>query len=156
MANDMNQCNFTGRMGKDPEVRQLQNGSVASFTLGVGKQWRDKQSGEKKEQTAWPNFVVYGALADVVAKYATKGMLVRVTAEFRTRKYEQDGQTRYAQEFIVSDFQMLSSQQGQNSGDQQQSGWGQPQQPQRQQQQPQRPQQQGNQPPMDFDDDIPF
>lgn len=153
MANDMNQCNFTGRLGKDPEVRQLPNGTVASFTLGVGKQWRDKQSGEKKEQTAWPTMIAYGALAEVIEKYATKGQLVRVTAEFRTRKYEQDGQTRYAQEFIISDFQMLGGQPGQQQGGgQQQQQQQRPQQQSRPQSQPQqRPQQQQN-----FDDDAPF
>lgn len=153
MANDLNQCNFTGRLGKDPEPKQLQNGSVTNFSIAVSEQWRDKQTQEKKERTTWVNCVVYGALADVVAKYGTKGMFVRVTGKMQNRQWEQDGQTRYATEILVNDFQMLSSPQGQSQGQQggqQQGGYGRPaQQPARQQPAPQ--QQGGN-----FDDDAPF
>lgn len=158
MANDQNQCNFTGRLGKDPETKQLGNGPVTNFSIAVSEQWRDKQTQEKKERTTWVNCVVYGALADVVAKYGTKGMFVRVTGKMQTRQWEQDGQTRYATEILVNEFQMLSSQQGQGQGQSQSQGQGgnnrPAQQPARQQpaQQPRQPQSGGP----DYDDDIPF
>ena len=156
MANDQNQCNFTGRLGKDPETKQLQNGSVTNFSLAVSEQWRDKQTQEKKERTTWVNCVVYGALADVVAKFGTKGMFVRVTGKMQNRQWEQDGQTRYATEILVNEFQMLSSPQGQGQGQgQQQGGYSRPSQQPAQNRQPQQAApQQGGAP--SYDDDIPF
>lgn len=157
MANDQNQCNFTGRLGKDPETKQLSNGSVTNFSIAVSEQWRDKQTQEKKERTTWVNCVVYGALADVVAKFGTKGMFVRITGKMQNRQWDQDGQTRYATEILVNEFQMLSSQQGQGqgqqSGQQQSGGYSRP------AQQPQQPRQQAAQQPQggqSYDDDIPF
>lgn len=158
MANDQNQCNFTGRLGKDPETKQLGNGPVTNFSIAVSEQWRDKQTQEKKERTTWVNCVVYGALADVVAKYGTKGMFVRVTGKMQNRQWEQDGQTRYATEILVNEFQMLSSPQGQGQGQGQQSsqqhgGNSRPaQQPQQSRQQPAQQPQGGPA----YDDDVPF
>lgn len=150
MANDMNQCNFTGRLGKDPDIRAVQNGKVANFSIAVGEQWRDRQTQEKKEKTTWVNIVVWGNMAETVEKFFAKGTFVRVSGKLQTRQYEQDGQTRYATEVLANDLQILGGWKGDQNSSGQQGG-----QQQRQPQQ-QRPQQQGNQPPMDFDDDIPF
>lgn len=154
MANDMNQCNFTGRLGKEPDIRAVQNGKVANFSIAVGEQWKDRQTGEKKEKTTWVNVVIWGALAETVERFMTKGTFIRVSGKLQKRSYEQDGQTRYATELLANDLQILGGWKGEQNGGQQQGGGQQPQQ--RQQQQQQRPQQQGNQPPMDFDDDVPF
>lgn len=152
MANDMNQCNFTGRLGKDPEIRAVANGKVANFSIAVGEQWKDRQSGEKKEKTTWVTVVIWGALADTVERFMTKGTFIRVSGKLQTRSYEQDGQTRYATELLANELQILGGWKGEQNGGQQ-GGQQQRQQPQQQQQ---RPQQQGNQPPMNFDDDVPF
>lgn len=154
MANDMNQCNFTGRLGKDPEVRAVQNGKVANFSIAVGEQWKDRQTGEKKERTTWVNVVIWGAQAETVERFMTKGTFIRVSGKLQTRQYEQDGQTRYATELLANELQILGGWKGDQAGSQSGSQQGGNQQ--RQQQQQQRPQQQGNQPPMDFDDDVPF
>ena len=161
MANDQNQCNFTGRLGADPESRQLSNGNVANFRIAVGKQWKDKQSQEKKERTTWVSCVAYGSLADIISRYATKGMHVRVTGEMNNRQWEHDGQTRYATEIVVSEFQMLGGQGNGGAGGQ--SGQGRPagQQQTAQRQQQSRPAPQGQaggytNPPADYDDEIPF
>lgn len=154
MANDMNQCNFTGRLGKEPDIRAVQNGKVANFSIAVGEQWKDRQTGEKKEKTTWVNVVIWGALAETVERFMTKGTFIRVSGKLQTRSYEQDGQTRYATELLANDLQILGGWKGEQNGGQQQGGGQQPQQ--RQQQPQQRPQQQGNQPPMDFSDDVPF
>lgn len=161
MANDLNQCNFTGRLGKDPDVRQAGSGKVANFSIAVGEQWRDRQTQEKKEKTTWVNVVVWGNGAETVEKFFAKGTFVRVTGKLQTRQYEQDGQTRYATEILADQLQILSGWKGdQNGSGQQQGGQQQRQQSQPQQQRPQqqqqRSQQPGNQPPTDFDDDIPF
>lgn len=153
MANDLNQCNFTGRLGKEPEIRQAGSSKVANFSIAVGEQWKDRQTGEKKEKTTWVNIVVWGNAADTVEKFFTKGTFIRVTGKLQVRQYEHDGQTRYAAEVLADQLQILGGWKGDQNGSGQQGGGQQP----RQQQQPQqRPQQQGNQPPMDFDDDVPF
>ena len=126
MANDMNQCNFTGRLGADPEVRFLPSGDpVANIRLAVGKQWRDRQSGQKQEDTAWLTLVAFGRIAEVIQQYTGKGSRVRATTEVRVRKWQdQSGQDRYATEFVIREFQMLDGapQQGQQGGRQQSQG----------------------------------
>lgn len=159
MANDMNQCNFTGRLGKDPDIRQAANSKVANFSIAVGEQWKDRQTGEKKEKTTWVNVVIWGALADTVERFMVKGTFIRVSGKLQTRQYEQDGQTRYATELVANDLQILGGWKGeQNGGGSGGSGTGRTGSSGGGQQQPPRPQQQGNPPQggMDFDDDIPF
>ncbi len=158
MANDLNQCNFTGRLGKDPEVRQAGSSKVANFSIAVGEQWRDRQTQEKKEKTTWVNIVVWGPQAEMVEKYLAKGTFLRVTGKLQTRQYEQDGQTRYATEVLADQIQILSGWKGEQNGSSQQQGGGQrqpqQQQPQQQRTQQQSSQQQGGQP--NFDEDAPF
>ena len=73
MANDLNNCTFIGRLGRDPEVKAMQSGkNVCNFSLAVGSSWKDK-TGEKQESTEWVNCVVYDKLADICEQYLTKG-----------------------------------------------------------------------------------
>ncbi|MDU3061078.1 MAG: single-stranded DNA-binding protein SSB1, partial [Klebsiella oxytoca] len=135
--------------------------------------WRDKATGEMKEQTEWHRVVLFGKLAEVAGEYLRKGSQVYIEGQLRTRKWtDQSGQEKYTTEVVVNvggTMQMLGGrQQGAGApagGGQQQGGWGQPQQPQGGNQfsggAQSRPQQQApaapsNEPPMDFDDDIPF
>ncbi|WP_299231641.1 single-stranded DNA-binding protein [uncultured Halomonas sp.] len=172
MANDLNACHFTGRLGADPEVRFLPSGdAVANIRLAVGKTWRDKQSGSKQEATSWINCVAFKKTAELAQQYLTKGSQIRVSCEVRERKWQdQQGNNRNAIEFVIRDMQFLGSgqQQGQQSGGQG-PNWQQPaplqplqgQAPQGGQQQPP-PQQGGSQGAPntggfdDFDDEIPF
>ena len=142
MSKDLNQCNFIGRLGRDPEIKQLPNGnSVVNFSIACGDDYKDKQ-GQKVEQTNWVSCVAFGKLADIISQYVQKGSRIYVSGKQVTRKWQdtQTGADRYATEINVSEMQMLDSV---NSGAQNQN------------QHPQQqavPQQQGN----NFDDDIPF
>ncbi len=173
----VNKVILVGNLGQDPEVRYMPNGgAVANITLATSESWRDKATGEMKEQTEWHRVVLFGKLAEVASEYLRKGSQVYIEGQLRTRKWtDQSGQDRYTTEVVVNvggTMQMLGGRQGGGApaggnigGGQPQGGWGQPQQPQGGNQfsggAQSRPQQSApaapsNEPPMDFDDDIPF
>lgn len=108
MSRDLNQCNFIGRMGKDPESRAMPNGNgVVNFSMAVGDDYKDKNTGQKVEQTEWVRCVVFGNLGEVVTKYCKKGSKVFVNGKMKTRQWDKDGVTQYATEIVVNDLQML-------------------------------------------------
>ena len=154
----LNQCNFIGRLGQDPEVRYSQGGTAfANLSVACTEKWKDKQTQEQKERTEWVKAITSGRLAEVCGEYLRKGSLVYISGKMVTRKWQdQSGQDRYTTEIRINEMKMLSSRQENTQGgqNQQQGGWGQPQQPTNQPAQNQKPQY--NEPPMDFDDDIPF
>ena len=118
MANDLNQCNFIGRLGDDPDVHYLPTGSaVVNFSIAVGSKWKDKNSGETKESTEWVRLVAFGKTAEIVGEYLRKGSQVFVTSSCRTRKWQdQNGADRYTTEFVVDNMQMLGSRQQSSNG----------------------------------------
>lgn len=176
MAKGINKVILVGNLGQDPEVRYLPSGgAVCSVTLATSESWRDKATGELKEQTEWHRVVLFGKLAEVAGEYLRKGSQVYIEGQLRTRKWtDQAGVEKYTTEVVVNvggTMQMLGGRQGggapaggdrQNSSRSQQSG-GQRQQQQRSQHggepggwgTPQHAQGQQDAP-MDFDDDIPF
>jgi single-strand DNA-binding protein len=159
----VNKVILVGNLGQDPEVRYLPSGgAVCSVTLATSESWRDKATGEQKEQTEWHRVVLFGKLAEVAGEYLRKGSQVYIEGQLRTRKWtDQAGAEKYTTEVVVNvggTMQMLGGRQGGGApagGDRQNSnqsqhggepgGWGTPQQAQGQQDAP-----------MDFDDDIPF
>ncbi len=134
----VNKVILVGNLGQDPEVRYMPSGgAVANLTLATSESWRDKQTGEMKEQTEWHRVVMFGKLAEVAGEYLRKGSQVYIEGQLRTRKWtDQSGQERYTTEINVPQIggvmQMLGGRQGGGApaGGQQQGGWGQPQQPQ--------------------------
>lgn len=126
MANDLNQCNFIGRLGADPEVRFLPSGEpVANLRLAVGRQWRDKQTGNKQESTTWLTLVAFGKTAEIVQRFMGKGSRIYAGCEARVRKWQgQDGQDRYATEFVIRQMQMLDSRDSRDDQGQQSGGYG--------------------------------
>jgi len=81
----VNKVILVGRLGKDPEVRNLENGaSVARFTMATSETYKDKTTGERKELTEWHNIVLWRGLADIAAKYLHKGDQVYVEGKLRT------------------------------------------------------------------------
>jgi single-strand DNA-binding protein len=105
----VNKCIFIGRLGKDPEVKNLQSGaSVANFSIAVSEKYKDKTTGEAKEITEWINLVLWRGLADIAAKYLHKGDMIYVEGKFRTRSWEKDGTKHYTTEIVVDSLQMLS------------------------------------------------
>lgn len=116
MSNDLNQCQFIGRLGKDVETRYMANGdAVASFSLAVGSQWKDK-SGEKKESTEWVNCSAFGKLAEICTEYLSKGSQVFVSGRMKTDKYtDKQGIEKYTTKIVVDRMQMLGSKTSNNN-----------------------------------------
>ncbi|EFZ66008.1 single-stranded DNA-binding protein [Escherichia coli OK1180] len=128
--------------------------AFANLTVATSEQWRDKKTGEQKEQTEWHRVVMSGKLAEIASEYLRKGSEVYLEGKLRTRKWQdQSGQDRFTTEVIVGvggAMQMLGGKQGSNEQSSPQRNNG--------QQQRQQSQQHGNygEPPMNFDDEIPF
>lgn len=109
MANGVNKVILIGHLGKDPEVRNLDNGNkVASFTLATSESYTDKQ-GQKQTQTEWHNIVCWKGLAGVTEQYLKKGSKVYIEGKLTTRSYEKDNQTRYITEIVAREMTMLDS-----------------------------------------------
>ena len=105
----LNLCQFIGRIGKI-ENRYMSNGdAVVNCSIAVNESYKDK-NGDKQEKTEWVNVVVYRKLAEIMANYCTKGMLIYVSGKMSTRKWEDiNGVERYTTEIIASDMKMLGS-----------------------------------------------
>ena len=101
-----------GRLGADPEVKYLQDGTaVANFTVATSERWKSK-SGEKQERTEWHKCSVFGRLAEVCSEYLKKGSLAYFEGKLQTRSWEgNDGIKRYVTEIKVSEMEMLGSRQ---------------------------------------------
>ncbi|WP_407257787.1 single-stranded DNA-binding protein [Klebsiella pneumoniae] len=100
----VNKVILVGNLGQDPEVRYMPSGgAVANFTLATSESWRDKQTGEMKEQTEWHRVVLFGKLAEVAGEYLRKGSQVYIEGQLRTRKWtDQSGQDKYTTEVVVN------------------------------------------------------
>lgn len=104
MSNDLNLCQFIGRLGADPETRTMPSGdSVTNIRLAVG--WKSKE----KEGVEWVPIVFFGRLGEVVAQYLTKGSRIYVSGRFRTQSWEKDGEKRYRTEVVGNEMQMLDT-----------------------------------------------
>ena len=113
----VNKVILVGRLGKDPEVRNLENGaSVANFTMATSETYKDRVTGEKKEITDWHNIVLWRGLAEIAQKYLHKGDMVYIEGKMRTRSWEKEGVTRYTTEVIADNMTMLSTQRSGGSG----------------------------------------
>lgn len=148
-SNDLNQCNFIGRLGADPETRYLPSGdAVASFRIAVG--WKSRE----KEGAEWVSIVAFGKLAEICGQYLTKGSQVFISGRFKTDEYEKNGEKRYSTKIVADRMQMLGgkSERSQQHDD---SGYSAP----TQREQPRQPAPAsggGSSGFGDFDDDIPF
>ncbi len=112
----VNKVIIVGRLGKDPEVRHLESGaSVANFSVATSETYKDRNTGEKREQTEWHNVVLWRGLADIAEKYLHKGDMVYIEGKLRTRSWEKDGVTRYTTEIVGDNMNMLSPK-GSNDG----------------------------------------
>ena len=108
MAGSLYKVLLIGRLGADPEVKQMVNGkSVARLSLATSKSWKDKNTGEKKEKTEWHRIVVFNeGLVNVVKQYLKKGAQIYVEGQISTRKWkdEQTGQDKYSTEIIIQGY----------------------------------------------------
>jgi single-strand DNA-binding protein len=111
----VNKVILIGNLGKDPEVRHLDNGaSVANFSIATTETYKDRNSGERVDQTEWHNIVLWRGLAEIAEKYLKKGDSVYIEGKLRTRSWEKDGVTRYTTEVVGDQMTMLG---GKKSGD---------------------------------------
>ena len=109
----VNKVILVGRLGKDPEVRNLDNGAaVANFTIATSESYKDKTTGEKKEITEWHNVVLWRGLAEISQKYLHKGDMVYIEGKLRTRSWEKEGVTRYTTEIVADNMTMLNTGRG--------------------------------------------
>lgn len=106
--NDLNQCGFIGRLGRDPEARFMPDGkAVTNFSIAVGSNWTDK-SGDKQESTEWVRICTFGKLAEICSEYLKKGSQVFISGAMKTRKWtDKDGAEKYTTEIMANQMQML-------------------------------------------------
>jgi single-strand DNA-binding protein len=110
----LNKVILIGNLGKDPETRYATNGdAICNITVATSESWKDKTTGEKKEQTEWHRVVFFGRLAEIAAQYLRKGSQVYVEGRLQTRKWQdKEGQDRYTTEIRGDEMKMLGSRQG--------------------------------------------
>ena len=123
MAGSVNKVILVGNLGRDPEIRSLQDGArVANLSLATSENWRDKNSGERREKTEWHRVVIFNdRLVDVVERFLRKGSKIYVEGQLQTRKWtDQNGQDRYSTEVVLQRYRgeltMLDSRGGGGGG----------------------------------------
>jgi single-strand DNA-binding protein len=107
MAGSVNKVILVGNLGRDPEVRRLNSGDqVVNLSLATSENWRDKQTGERKERTEWHRVVIFNEnLGKVAEQYLKKGSKVYIEGQLQTRKYQdKDGQEKYTTEVVLQRF----------------------------------------------------
>ncbi|EBZ4937778.1 single-stranded DNA-binding protein [Salmonella enterica] len=119
----INKVIIVGNLGQDPEVRYMPNGgAVANLSLATSESWRDKQTGEMRENTEWHRVVLFGKLAEVASEYLRKGAQVYVEGQLRTRSWQDDsGVARYVTEIVVGQNGTMQMLGGRRDGGQSQS-----------------------------------
>jgi single-strand DNA-binding protein len=112
----VNKVILVGNLGKDPEVKYLDNGvAVANFSLATTENYKNKE-GERVSQTEWHNIVLWRGLAEVAEKYLKKGASVYIEGKIKTRKWEdKEGNTRYNTEILADNMTMLGGKQSQEN-----------------------------------------
>ena len=110
----VNKVILVGNLGKDPESRYMPNGdAVVNITVATTDNWKDKTTGDKKEQTEWHRVVFFRKLAEIAGQYLKKGSQVYIEGSLKTRKWQdKEGQDRYTTEIVADSMQMLGSRQG--------------------------------------------
>lgn len=111
----LNRATLIGNLGKDPEVRYTPDGTaICNVSIATTSTWKDKTSGERREETEWHRIVFYGRLAEIAGEYLKKGRSVYVEGRLKTRKWEDKdtGTDRYSTEIIADQMQMLGGREG--------------------------------------------
>ena len=106
----INKVILVGNLGQDPEVKYTAGGAaVTTLSLATSESWKDKDTGSDQEKTEWHRVVLWRRLAEIAGEYLKKGSKVYIEGQLQTRKWEQDGQTRYTTEVVGRDMQFLDS-----------------------------------------------
>ena len=113
----INKVILVGNLGQDPEVKYTAGGAaVTTLSLATSESWKDIDTGTDQEKTEWHRVVLWRRLAEIAGEYLKKGSKVYIEGQLQTRKWEQDGQTRYTTEVVGRDMQFLDSR-GSSSSD---------------------------------------
>ncbi|MGC4078721.1 MAG: single-stranded DNA-binding protein [Rubrivivax sp.] len=114
----VNKVILVGNLGRDPEVRYAPSGSaICNVTIATSRQWKDKTSGERQEETEWHRVVFYDRLAEIAGEYLKKGRPVYVEGRLKTRKWtDKDGIEKYTTEIIAMEMQLLGGREGGSGG----------------------------------------
>jgi single-strand DNA-binding protein len=157
MARGVNKVILVGNLGQDPESRTTPGGTtVTNIRIATSESWKDKTSGEMKEQTEWHGIVLWNRLGEIAAEYLKKGSQVYIEGRLQTRKWQdKQGNDRYTTEIVASEMQMLGGRSGgggaaQETRDNREGG------SRGFAQAPAGERAGGGAPAADFDDDIPF
>jgi single-strand DNA-binding protein len=119
MARGINKVILVGNLGQDPETRTTPGGTtVTNLRIATSESWRDKQTGEQKEQTEWHTVVLWNKLGEIAAEYLRKGSQVYIEGRLRTRKWQDKttGNDRYSTEIQADEMQMLGGRGGGGGG----------------------------------------
>ncbi|MDE2369841.1 MAG: single-stranded DNA-binding protein [Burkholderiales bacterium] len=114
----VNKVILVGNLGRDPEVRYAPSGAaICNVTIATSRQWKDKTSGERQEETEWHRVVFYDRLAEIAGEYLKKGRPVYVEGRLKTRKWtDKDGVEKYTTEIIAAEMQLLGGREGGGGG----------------------------------------
>jgi single-strand DNA-binding protein len=114
----VNKVILVGNLGRDPETRYSPDGAaICNVSLATTSQWKDKTSGERKEETEWHRVVFYNRLAEIAGEYLKKGRSIYVEGRLKTRKWQdKEGQDRWTTEIVADQMQMLGSREGGGEG----------------------------------------
>jgi single-strand DNA-binding protein len=115
----INKVILIGNLGRDPEVRYTPNGSaICNISVATTRNWKDKTSGDKVEETEWHRVVFYDRLAEIAGEYLKKGRPVYVEGRLKTRKWQdKEGKDVYTTEVIATEMQLLGGREGMGGGD---------------------------------------
>ncbi len=141
----VNRVIILGNLGAEPECRQLPSGgAVTNVRIATSETWKDKNTGEKKEQTEWHRVIFFNRLAEIAAEYLRKGSKVYIEGALRTRKWQdKEGRDQYTTEIVAKEMQLLDARQQDGAP--------------RQERAPEPPQRRAPEPAQDsWDSDIPF
>jgi single-strand DNA-binding protein len=118
MARGVNKVILVGNLGQDPETRTTPGGTtVTNIRIATSESWKDKTSGEMKEQTEWHGIVLWNRLGEIAAEYLKKGSQVYIEGRLQTRKWQdKQGNDRYTTEIVASEMQMLGGRGGSGGG----------------------------------------
>ena len=111
MSNGLNKVLIIGNLGADPEIKYTQAGSpVANLSVATSERWKDKNTGEQKEQVEWHRVVIFGRLAEIAEQYLKKGSKIFIEGKLQTRDWEDsEGKKRYTTEVVAREMTMLDS-----------------------------------------------
>jgi single-strand DNA-binding protein len=114
----INKVTLIGNLGRDPETRYSPNGgAICNVSIATTRGWKDKTSGERKEETEWHRVVFYDRLAEIAGEYLKKGRSVYIEGRLKTRKWQdKEGQERFTTEIIAEEMQMLGGREGGGGG----------------------------------------